>query len=75
MSNVNGADRAIRLIDELLSGRKLQPSARKRLKEVRSEIVKLKRQRETRGHHVATLAVQWSLTIVRLFEAISDLLN
>jgi ATP-dependent Clp protease ATP-binding subunit ClpA len=62
------ADAAIRLIDELLSSRKLQRSTRSKLLELRRELQELSKERDVGKRDLGLLALQWAAIAARLYE-------
>jgi hypothetical protein len=69
------ADSAVRRIDWLLSRRYLQRSTRRRLKELRNDIVRLRNCRNRSPDDVALLALQWAATLASIFQLIATLLK
>jgi ATP-dependent Clp protease ATP-binding subunit ClpA len=64
------ADAAIRLVDELLSSKKLQRSARMKLLRLRRELQELREERDVGRRDVAMLAIRWAMVITKLHDVL-----
>jgi hypothetical protein len=69
------ADRAIYLIDQLLSGRTLQRSTRKKLVKLRRELAALRNKRDVDKVDVVTSAMRWAVAVARLTELLSQIFD
>lgn len=69
------ADTAIRLVDELLSGRGLQRSKRKTLLMLRRELQELRDECDVGKRDHTAVALRWAILIVRLYEFLDGFLK
>jgi len=69
------ADGAIRMVDELLSGKKLQRSTRGKLITLRRELIELRQESDVGKCDVAILALRWATVVVKLQELLSHLFD
>jgi ATP-dependent Clp protease ATP-binding subunit ClpA len=69
------ADTAIRLIDELLSSRKLQRATRLGLLKLRRELQELRKERDVGTRDLTSELVRWSVIITKLYAILDRLFD
>lgn len=69
------ADSALRLIDELLSGRKLQRSTRLALLKLRRELQEIREERDVGRRDLVRDALRWAVAVTRLYEIFDRLID
>ena len=62
------ADRALRLVEELLSSGQVQRSARRQLLRIRHELIELRNERDVGKRDALVLAERWATVVARLYE-------
>lgn len=67
------ADIALRLVDELLSSRKLQRTTRLALLKLRRELQEIREERDVGKRDFAGIAMRWAVIVAKLYEILDRL--